>query len=178
MKKLLVVVDMQNDFIDGALGSEEAKAIVDKVVDKIRNWDGDITATLDTHDDDYLNTREGKYLPVKHCIVDTEGWLFNRKIAYAFAEANTTNTTHINVIRKCAFANLELAQLCSKYDYVELVGLCTDICVLSNALFIKNMNCELDIAVDASCCAGVTPESHKAALLVMKMCQIDILNND
>ena len=174
MRKLLVVVDMQNDFIDGALGTKEAQAIVPNVVEKIKNWDGDIAVTRDTHFDNYLNTREGRYLPVKHCIDGDNGWQLNADIDDAiFSKAY--NQTHF--IEKSQFGSFALVDWVNKmgYDYVELIGLCTDICVVSNALLIKNALPELDIAVDSKCCAGVTPESHDAALLTMKMCQIDIL---
>ena len=170
MKKLLIVVDMQNDFIDAALGTKEAQAIVPNVVKKIQNWDGDIIATMDTHGEDYLNTREGKHLPVKHCIHGTEGWQINKDVAdelLAMPEGPA-------IVTKGSFGSYQVAQMAKGYDYVELIGLCSDICVLSNTLLIKNMFPEMDVAVDASCCAGVTPESHEAALLSMKMCQVDV----
>lgn len=175
MKKLLVVVDMQNDFIDGALGTEEAKAIVPNVVTKISEWDGDIIVTQDTHTSDYLNTREGKYLPVEHCICFTNGHKLNDSVFKALS-----NKTPKIIIEKPTFGSKNLPKYIQDdgYEYIELVGLCTDICVVSNAMLLKTAFPETDIAVDASCCAGVTPESHKSALLTMKMCQIDILNGD
>lgn len=175
MKKLLVVVDMQNDFIDGALGTEEAKAIVPNVVTKISEWGGDIITTQDTHYPNYLETREGKHLPVSHCIIDTEGHKINNDIFKALV-----NTRHFAALNKLTFGSTALPELIrgQGYEYIELVGLCTDICVVSNAMLLKAAFPETDIAVDASCCAGVTPESHKSALLTMKMCQIDILNGD
>jgi len=174
MKKLLIVVDCQNDFIDGTLGSEDAKAIVPNVVKKIKEWDGDIICTLDTHGADYLNTREGKYLPVEHCIIGTDGHNINKEIFDALLFCNGSSA---NLLKKYTFGSTALPEIIrnSDIDYVELVGLCTDICVVSNALLLKANYPELDIAVDANCCAGVTPESHKAALTTMKMCQINVI---
>lgn len=174
MKKLLVVVDMQNDFIDGALGSKEAQAIVPNVVKKIKEWDGDIICTFDTHRVDYLETREGKYLPVKHCIEGTDGHNINKEVFDALVFCNGSST---NFLKKYTFGSTALPEIIrgSSVDYVELVGLCTDICVVSNAMLLKANHPELDITVDASCCAGVTPESHKAALTTMKMCQINVI---
>ncbi len=179
MSKLLIVVDMQNDFIDGALGSAEAVAIVPNVVEKVKNWDGDIVATKDTHEGNYLETREGKKLPVKHCINGTGGHCINadvKETLLKFGAANKDN--QLIFMNKRTFGSQMLAEYVREcgYDYVELVGLCTDICVVSNAILLKNYFPEIDIAVDANCCAGVTPESHNAALLTMKMCQVEILN--
>lgn len=173
MKKLLIVVDMQNDFIDGALGTPEAVAIVPNVVKKINEWDGDIFFTEDTHFENYLDTNEGKHLPVPHCIRDTVGWEINENVMNAI---NNSEGEHL-FIRKNTFGSVLLVSkiLDGKYDYIELVGLCTDICVVSNALLIKAHYPEIDIVVDASCCAGVTPDSHKAAITTMKMCQIDVI---
>ena len=175
MKKVLVVVDMQNDFIDGSLGTKEAQSIVSNVVKKIKEWDGDIIATLDTHNPDYLCTREGKYLPVEHCIVNTEGHKIRTEVNDALLNAGATRFVHY--LEKPTFGSTELPELVedSEVGYIELVGLCTDICVVSNALLLKAAFPELDIAVDASCCAGVTPQSHTAALTTMKMCQIDVI---
>ena len=173
MKKLLVVVDMQKDFIDGALGTKEAQAIVPNVVKKINEWDGDIAYTLDTHTKDYLNTTEGKYLPVEHCIEHTPGWCLNDEVAKALAPKTT-----VECYDKPKFGSVSLQYIVfdRKYDYVELIGLCTDICVVSNALMIKAvMPDPHKMVVDASCCAGVTPESHAAALTTMKMCQIEVI---
>lgn len=182
MKKLLVVVDMQNDFIDGALGTKEAQDIVYKVQSKIMDWQGDIVATQDTHYEDYLTTREGKYLPVKHCIEGTEGHKIHEDIDIVLFDhvIEHYNEYSASTMQKRTFGSQMLAEFVRQvgYDYVELVGLCTDICVVSNAILLKNYFPEMDIAVDATCCAGVTPESHRAALLTMKMCQIDILNED
>lgn len=173
MKKLLIVVDMQNDFVDGSLGTPEAVAIIPNVIEKINNWDGDIIATLDTHSDDYLNTNEGKCLPVEHCIENTYGHRINTRVQKALFESKNS----ILYVPKRTFGSTALPELiCGEnIEYIELVGLCTDICVVSNALLLKANYPEIHIAVDVSCCAGVTPESHKAALLTMKMCQIDII---
>lgn len=173
MKKILVVIDMQNDFIDGALGTAEAVGIVDKVVKKIRNYPADcIYATRDTHGEDYLETSEGRCLPVKHCIKGTMGWEIRKEVAQTMPQAL--------VIDKPTFGSEELAQRLleeSKGEEIEieLVGLCTDICVVTNALLLKTKLPETKIKVDAACCAGVTPESHEAALLTMKMCQVEVV---
>lgn len=174
-KKLLVVVDMQNDFITGSLGTAEAQAIVPNVVRKIENWDGDIVATLDTHGEDYLKTREGRYLPVPHCIISTEGHCVAKEVFDALE--NKGNKGSVTFINKPTFGstNLQYAAAAAHYDYIELVGLCTDICVVSNAMLLKAALPEAEIAIDASCCAGVTPEAHDAALRTMASCQIVIL---
>lgn len=172
MKKLLVVVDMQNDFISGSLGTADAVAIVPNVVKKIKSWDGEIIATQDTHYADYLNTREGKHLPVEHCIVDTNGHKIHEDVFDALVYQR-----HVATLNKLTFGSTALPEIIRglNYEYIELVGLCTDICVVSNALLLKANYPEIDIAVDASCCAGVTPQSHEAALQTMKMCQIDVI---
>lgn len=174
MRKILIVVDMQNDFVDGALGTGEAVAIVDKVVEKIAGFDGEIIATYDTHYDNYMETREGKYLPVPHCIKDTKGWQLNDKVQKAL------DTKKYETIQKPTFGSTALVEKLKDCDQanteVELIGLCTDICVVSNALLLKANYPEMNISVDASCCAGVTPESHQAALTTMKMCQIDVIS--
>lgn len=176
MRKVLVVVDMQKDFVDGALGSNEAVAIVDNVVNKINEFDGEIIVTYDTHQDNYMETREGKYLPVPHCVENTDGWQLNDKIQKALdARENYA------IIHKPTFGSTELVdeiRECwdgEKDTEVTLIGLCTDICVVSNAMLLKSFYPEMDITVDASCCAGVTPESHNAALTTMKMCQINVI---
>ena len=174
MKKILVVVDIQNDFVNGALGSNEAVAIINKSCKKIRDFEGDIFVTLDTHDEDYMSTQEGKKLPVPHCIKGTDGWKLNPEIEKALAGKNFT------VIEKPTFGSQKLAELIGeKYKdtalSVELIGICTDICVISNALTIRAHNTECEITVDSSCCAGVSPESHKAALNVMKSCLINVI---
>lgn len=173
MRKVLVVVDMQNDFVDAALGSAEAVAIVDNVVEKIAAFDGEIIVTYDTHEENYMETREGKYLPVPHCIKDTDGWQLNQKVQKAL------DAKEYKVIHKPTFGSTELEDIfkgCDEKDTdVTLIGLCTDICVVSNALLLKANYPEMNLTVDASCCAGVTVESHNAALLTMKMCQINII---
>ena len=167
--KVLVVVDMQRDFIDGALGTPEAVAIVPGVIEKIKEYEnaGDlIIFTRDTHTDGYLDTREGRLLPVPHCIEDTEGHEIPPEILRG----------HNLVIDKPTFGSIELMQYLAHVDFdeVELIGLCTDICVVSNAMLIKARFPEVEISVDSSCCAGVTPESHASALATMRACQINI----
>lgn len=174
MKHFLIVVDMQNDFVDGALGSENAVKIVENVSRKIRGFDGTIIATLDTHGDDYLDTQEGKKLPVKHCIKGTEGYKLNREVMSALEKREYT------LLEKPTFGSVELPGLISRKAEgdaftIELVGLCTDICVVSNALLLKANFPEVEISVDSACCAGVTEESHNAALMTMKSCQINII---
>ena len=172
MRRLLLVIDMQNDFIDGALGTPEAKAIVDRVVKEMKQYPAaDILATRDTHPENYLKTQEGRHLPVVHCVKGTSGWALNDKIAAALKGAI--------VIDKPTFGSKELAErvaaLAQDDDLdITLVGLCTDICVVSNALLLKAFLPETPIRVIADCCAGVTPESHRAALDTMRMCQIQI----
>lgn len=171
MKKLLIVVDMQTDFVTGALGTKEAQAIVPAVVAKIKDAKEagtDVMFTLDTHEDNYLETQEGKHLPVPHCIKNTEGWMLVPELRL-LAEGCT-------MVEKPTFGSTRLAHLVGRagYDEIELIGLCTDICVISNAMILKASVPETPISVDASCCAGVTPESHANALSAMKMCQISI----
>ena len=173
MKKFLIVVDMQKDFVDGALGTKEAVNIVDKVVDKINNFDGEIIATYDTHFENYMESSEGKSLPVMHCIKGTDGWLLNDKVQKALDSKGYT------ALEKLTFGAKNLPELILNLsegeDFsIELIGLCTDICVVSNALLLKASFCEKEISVDEDCCAGVTPETHKAAITTMKMCQINI----
>lgn len=166
MKKTLIVVDMQKDFIDGALGTKEAVAIVDNVKKKIEEYraNGDeIIFTRDTHQVDYMNTNEGKHLPVEHCIEGTDGWKIGEGL-------EVPGAIYVN---KPTFGYLNWADY--KLEEVELIGLCTDICVVSNALIIKAVYPEIRVTVDASCCAGVTPESHNAALTTMKMCQVEVI---
>ena len=174
MKQFLVVVDMQKDFVDGALGSREAVAIVPAAAEKIRSFDGDIFATFDTHFENYMDTAEGRKLPVPHCIKDTEGWKLNKDIAEAL------NGKKFTPVEKYTFGSVELPELIIREaagdDFsIELIGLCTDICVVSNALLLKASFPEAAIAVDEKCCAGVTPEKHAAAIETMRSCQIDIL---
>ena len=175
MKKFLIVVDMQRDFVDGALGSPEAAAIVPNVVRKIEGFDGEIVVTFDTHHENYMDTAEGKKLPVPHCIQGTPGWALDSAVAAALENRGYT------AVEKPTFGSTALAgilrQMAGQEDFsMELVGLCTDICVVSNALLLKAHFPEKQIRVDASCCAGVTPKSHEAAIATMASCQIDILN--
>jgi len=168
MRKILVVIDMQNDFIDGALGTPEAEDIVEAVKEKIRAYPTrDVCATMDTHGEDYLDTQEGRYLPVEHCICGTDGWQIRPDIAELLTEAK--------IFEKPTFGSTRLAEALRALPEeieIELVGLCTDICVVSNALLLKAFLPETTISVDASCCAGVTPEKHRAALETMRSCQI------
>ena len=172
MRKLLIVIDMQNDFIDGALGTPEAVAIVENVKAKIRSYSpADILATKDTHETHYLQTQEGKNLPVEHCIRGSKGWEIREDIAELL--------DGVKIYEKPTFGSvamaLDVAEISQSEEIeVEMVGLCTDICVVSNALLLKAMMPEVKISVDASCCAGVTPESHDAALETMKMCQVEV----
>lgn len=176
MKKMLIVVDMQNDFIDGALGTTEAQVIVKNVDKKIRDYDkaGDLVIfTADTHTQQYMETQEGVNLPVPHCIKGTPGWQISDKL-YRPQDAP--------VIEKETFGSkdlgimlMELERAGEMPEAIELVGLCTDICVISNAMMIKAFLPEVPVVVDSSCCAGVTPESHQNALEAMKMCQIKII---
>lgn len=169
--KVLVVVDMQNDFIDGALGTKEAEAIVDNVAKKIEGYDGLVVYTRDTHKPDYLKTQEGTKLPVEHCIEGSDGWEISSKLPV---------DDDALIINKPTFGSKELGLFFESLneresiEEIEVIGLCTDICVISNALLIKAFLPEVPIAVDPSCCAGITPESHETALSAMKMCQIDV----
>lgn len=184
MKKILVVVDMQKDFINGSLGSKEAEAIVPAVLRKIevykQNGDG-IYFTKDTHLPEYLQTQEGRNLPVEHCIKGTEGWELEKDIQLLQQQIESTQDGEV-VFEKGVFGSERLAGCIresigdQKEVSIEVVGLCTDICVLSNAILFKAYMPEVAIQVDASCCAGVTPESHQNALNAMKMCQIQIIN--
>ena len=166
--RTLVVVDMQKDFIDGTLGTNEAIAIVPNVVKKIEEYrsNGDqIIFTRDTHQKNYLETQEGRNLPVEHCIEGTEGWQIAKELVVKDEDLVINKVTFGHVWDKDVIKGIE----------IELVGLCTDICVISNALGIKAVLPETPICVDASCCAGVTPQSHKNALEAMKMCQIEVI---
>ena len=172
---VLIVIDMQKDFVDGALGTPEAQAIVGKVMDKILGFDGQIFVTLDTHRENYLDTAEGKKLPVPHCIKGTPGWMLDSGVAAALEQKGYTP------VEKLTFGSVLLPRLlyqaaAGETFTMELVGLCTDICVVSNALLIKAATPELPVKVRSSCCAGVTPASHEAALQTMAMCQVEILS--
>ena len=176
MKKILLVIDMQNDFIDGALGTPEAVAIVENVKAKIRSYPReDVFATRDTHTSLYMDTQEGRNLPVPHCIRDTNGWEIRPDIAELIFPDH--------VIDKPTFGSTQLAKLMEILERreeegieIEIIGLCTDICVVSNALLLKATLPETPISCDASCCAGVTPEKHRAAIETMRSCQIEITN--
>ena len=171
--KTLIVIDMQNDFIDGSLGTKEAVSIVPNVKAKIEEYlkNGDeVIFTRDTHHDDYMDTNEGKHLPVVHCIEESEGWEIRHELIDTVKKSGSGNVTIIN---KPSFGYTGWGDF--DFEEIELVGLCTDICVVSNALILKALFPEIRICVDASCCAGVTPQSHKAALETMKMCQIEVI---
>lgn len=166
MKKTLIVIDMQNDFIDGSLGTDEAVKIVPNVrkkIEKYRSNGDEIIFTRDTHGEDYLSTPEGKKLPVVHCVKNTHGW----QIADGL---DVPDAIHID---KPSFGYIHWDIAC--FEKIELVGLCTDICVVSNALILKALFPNAEISVDSACCAGVTPETHNSALATMKMCQIDVV---
>lgn len=173
MKQAYIIIDMQNDFIDGALGTAEAPLIVRRIRDKIIQAKQDdlnptdLIFTQDTHGQDYLETQEGRKLPVPHCIVDTKGW--------NICQALLPFTLDATVLEKPTFGCTDLVDAVKDYDSLLLMGLCTDICVISNALLLKAYYPEKQIAVDSTCCAGVTPESHATALAAMKSCHIDII---
>ena len=174
MKHILVVVDIQKDFVDGALGTPEAVAMLENAAQKIKEFNGDIFVTYDTHFDNYMNTAEGAKLPVPHCIKGSDGWALDSKIAAALEGKNFT------AVEKLTFGSTELPTLIKTkvgdedFD-ITIIGLCTDICVVSNALILKASFYEKEIYVDVSCCAGVTPDTHNAAISTMKMCQINII---
>lgn len=169
--KVLVVVDMQNDFIDGSLGTKEAQEILPQVAEKVRGFDGRIVFTRDTHEEDYLHTQEGRKLPVKHCIRNTDGWQIHETLQPFCSD---------QPVDKVTFGSVDLGKQMIEWNQeepitsIELVGLCTDICVISNALLLKAFLPETEIVVDAACCAGVTPESHERALAAMETCQIAV----
>ncbi len=172
MQDILLVIDMQNDFIDGALGTKEAVAIVPKVEEKIKNFEGTVFFTRDTHMPEYLETQEGNNLPVPHCIKGTDGWQIRKELE----ELRSTEP-----IDKVTFGSKDLGEKLAAIEKEEgirsitLIGLCTDICVISNALLVKAFLPEVPIIVDASCCAGVTPDSHNTALSAMEACQIKVV---
>ena len=174
MKRILIVVDMQKDFVDGALGTPEAVAIVPAVCERIRSFEGEILVTYDTHTADYLSTAEGRKLPVPHCVKGTDGWRLDAAVAAALAERR------YRIVEKPTFGSTALPALVTETaageDFeVTLIGLCTDICVVSNALLLKAHFPETPIRVEGALCAGVTPASHAAALQTMQMCQIDLV---
>lgn len=172
MKNVLVVVDMQKDFVDGSLGTKEAVAIIDAVVKKVKEFEGELIFTRDTHYENYMESQEGKNLPVVHCVINTEGWeiipeleAIRQSRSHACYDKPTFGCTVLAEDLRDAYESGEIGT-------VELIGLCTDICVVSNALLIKAFCPELPVSVDSSCCAGVTPEKHAAALETMRSCQI------
>lgn len=171
MDKLLIIIDMQNDFIDGALANPAAQAIVPGIVDFAKNWTGKIGVTYDTHSENYLNTQEGKYLPVEHCIFNTDGHKLNAQIA----EVVNNKISYAIVKPAFGFAGWSQYGLNKHFDEVVLVGTCTDICVISNVLAIKAAYPELKVSVVENLCAGLSPEKHAAAIEVMKSCQVNII---
>ena len=180
MRKILIVVDMQNDFITGSLGTKEAVGILPEVLKKIREYDlNDIYVTRDTHQADYLSTNEGRHLPVEHCIENSWGWELQDDVKNAvkgavIVDKPTFGSTELIAMLSRVYDELPASANGTKELSIELIGLCTDICVVSNALLLKAQMPEITIRVDSNCCAGVTPESHEAALTTMRMCQIEI----
>ena len=165
--KTLIVIDMQNDFVTGVLGSKEAVAVLPNVKKKIDAYmaaGDEVIFTRDTHEENYLETNEGRHLPVPHCVKGTEGWQVVKEI-------DCLDCEHID---KPTFGYIEQFKD-SRISEIEIIGVCTDICVISNALILKAVLPEIDISVDASCCAGVTPETHRAALTAMKACQVNVI---
>lgn len=171
MERAIIVIDMQNDFVYGPLGTEEAVEMLPRLVEKldsaVKEKSADLIFTQDTHKEDYLSTQEGRNLPVKHCIKGTEGWQLIHDIMPFTKNAKA-------VIEKKAFGSTRLPSLIKPYKEVEFVGVCTDVCIISNALLVKAFYPELLVSVDSKCCAGVTPESHRNALAAMKACQCKI----
>ena len=179
MRKILIVVDMQNDFINGALGSVEAQTIVPNVAEKVKNWDGELLFTRDTHYENYMNTFEGQRLPVPHCIYKTAGWQIIDEltpfIKYSYDIIDKRTFGFEDWKHEIVDRYVNDIDALSELD-ITLIGVCTDICVISNALALRMYFPNAKITVDASCCAGVTLEKHAAALEVMKSCQIDVIN--
>ena len=173
MKNFLILVDLQRDFVDGALGTPEAVEMLDRATKRIEEFEGEIFVTLDTHGPQYAQTAEGKKLPVPHCIKGTPGWELDETVQAALDSKLYT------CVEKPTFGSVALVELIKTvYDpkdlEIELCGLCTDICVVSNALLLKANFLETPVSVDSACCAGVTVDSHNAALLTMKMCQVTV----
>lgn len=172
--KCLVVIDVQNDFVSGSLGTPEAQAMLPRLEEKLRGFEGCVWMTLDTHGADYMDTQEGKHLPVPHCVRGTEGWQLAGELG------KLAESLGAGIVEKPTFGSEELVvSLKALYEAgelesIELVGLCTDICVVSNALMLKAAMPELPMSVDSACCAGVTPQKHEAALEVMRSCQIAV----
>ena len=188
MEHILIVIDMQNDFISGALGTPEAQAIVPYVEQLVAEWEGPIYFTQDTHEANYLDTQEGQHLPVVHCVKDTEGWQIPTVLVNAAHDRDMKppyGNYHVqtNIIEKPCFGSLELVRQLQELhkqhpiETITMVGLCTDICVVSNALLVKAGLPEVPLYIDAAGCAGVTPEKHKAALEVMRSCHCHIIND-
>ena len=169
MKKALIVIDMQKDFVDGSLANAAAQAIVSPIADYVKRYDGDVIATRDTHAENYMESSEGKKLPIPHCIQGTDGWEIVDEIAAALQEKNAV------ILDKPTFGYLGW-DLLNGYDEVELVGTCTDICVVSNALILKAKFPDLTVKVRPSLCAGTSVENHNAAIAVMACCQVEILD--
>ncbi len=174
MDKILVVVDMQNDFVTGSLGSAEAQQIVPAVVDKVRNFDGTVVFTRDTHHENYMETQEGRNLPVPHCYEGTEGWEIIPELKELSQGRKIFDKPTFGSIELASFIRDEADKRNGQLE-VELIGVCTDICVVSNALMIKAYNIEVPVSVDSKCCAGVTPAAHDAALATMKSCQVKVV---
>ena len=192
-KSVLVVVDMQNDFITGSLGTAEAVAIVPKVAEKVKGFKGTVIFTRDTHGENYMQTQEGRHLPVPHCIIGTPGWDIAPELGqliFSYTKRHPEDRADAMVVEKPTFGSVDLPEILigkgaalytgadSRLDgagvVIHLMGLCTDICVISNALLLKAHFPEASIILHKSCCAGVTRETHEAALAAMKMCQIEI----
>lgn len=172
--KYLIVVDMQNDFITGSLGTKEAERILPKVLEKVKSFDGTVIYTKDTHGTDYLSTQEGKNLPVEHCMEGSWGWMLAEELERLSAGHKVFNKPTFGSVELVAYLVEQAKE--QEVEKIELCGLCTDICVISNAFLIKANLPEVPVLVDASCCAGVTPESHSNALGAMKMCQVTVYN--
>lgn len=174
--KVLVVIDMQNDFITGPLGTKEAKEILPRVIQKVKDFDGGVFYTQDSHNKSYLETQEGRFLPIPHCIYGSDGWKIPCELEDAIRPKMNRNIQKTTFGSEALAYNIRELWLMSVADEVELCGVCTDICVISNALLLKAFLPEIKITVDASCCAGTTPKAHEMALNVMKQCQIYIRN--
>ena len=176
--KCLVVIDVQNDFVTGSLGTAEAVEMLPRLREKMRSFEGAILMTIDTHEENYLDTQEGRMLPVKHCIMGTEGWRFPEEVNALRESRGARIYAKPTFGSEKLVADLKRLYESDELESVELVGLCTDICVISNALLLKAFLPEVKLTVDASCCAGVTPESHQRALEAMKACQIEVVNGE
>lgn len=175
MHDLLIVVDMQQDFVAGALGTPEAEAIVPYVVERIKGHDGPILYSLDSHDEDYLTTQEGQHLPVAHCIKGSEGWALEPQVAEALEAKRAEGVEKATFGAKDLIPKIEALQAMQPLTSISLLGLCTDICVISNALLIKSFFPEIPLYVDAKGSAGVSPESHEQALAALAACQVHVL---